>query len=49
MTWASPDMVMRTELVGKWSVTGFLITLSSFSVPVSDRMDNLCSNCTVVN
>ena len=39
----------RTTLAlgGKWSVTGFLMTLSSLCGPLAARIDSLCNSCTM--
>lgn len=45
---ASPEKTIVVHGVGRWSVIGFLMTLSNFSGPFVDRMESLCRSCTVV-
>lgn len=41
------DLLILWERVGRWSVMGFLMTLSNFSDPLIDRIESRWSNWTI--
>lgn len=46
-TGASKLKVTLRQLGGRWSVIGFLITFSSFSWELVERMESRCRSCTI--
>jgi hypothetical protein len=44
---ASPDKTILRQPGGRWSVMGFLMTLSSFSDDDRERMESLCKSWTI--